>query len=130
MTIPYIASAHTFVGGHEEEIKEILNLVEAKLGPLNEELTFYSEETKEAGYKRLVELGVKPEIAKYKSEISTGLTMPNLNDKWIVIIEENAESTFFKKFTICHELIHRYQLTTYPTKILSDRNLIEGGNIK
>lgn len=120
------ASAHTFVGGHEKEIQKIVAKIEKKLGPLNEELTFYNENTREDGYKRLVELGVNPDIAKPLVQTSTGLTMPKPKDKWVVIIRENSESDFFLKFALCHEIIHRYQVNNYPIERIYDRNLIEG----
>ena len=41
------ASAHTFIGGGEKEIQKIITKIEKKLGPLNEELTFYNEKTKD-----------------------------------------------------------------------------------
>lgn len=120
------ASAHTFIGGGEKKIQKIITKIEKKLGPLNEELTFYNERTKTDGYKRMVELGVAAEIAKPLSETSTGLTMPRIQDKWVIIINENASTDFFKKFAICHEIIHRYQVNNYPIERLYDRNLIEG----
>lgn len=120
------ASAHTFVGGHEKEIQKIVAKIEKKIGPLNEELTFYNENTREDGYKRLVELGVNPDIAKPLVQTSTGLTMPQAKDKWVVIIRENSESDFFLKFALCHEIIHRYQVNSYPIERIYDRNLIEG----
>ena len=120
------ASAHTFIGGHEKEIQKIVAAVEKKLGPLNEEVTFYNEKTKEDGYNRLVSLGVNPDIAKPLVQTSTGLTMPQAKDKWVVIIRENTESEFFLKFAICHEIIHRYQVNSYPIERIYDRNLIEG----
>lgn len=126
ISIQSITSAHTFIGGNEKEIKKILNLIEVKLGPLNEELTFYSEKTKKAGYKRLVKLGVKPEFAKTYSDLAAGFTMPNKQSQWIIIIRENTKSKSFLEFALCHELIHRYQINSYPIDILKNRNLIEG----
>ena len=111
------ASAHTFIGDGEKKFQKIITTVEKKLGPLNEELTFYNEQTKADAYKRMIELGVAPEIAKPLSETSTGLTMPRIQDKWVIIINENASTSFFKKFAICHEIIHRYQVNyTYLKK--------------
>lgn len=125
-TLPSTGLAHKFVGGYEKETQKILSSVEQKLGPINEEITFYNEETKPDGYKRLIELGVVPEIAEKMVKTSSGISMLKKPDKWVVIIRENTLSPFLMDFTICREIIHRYQANNYSVNLLKNRNLIEG----